>query len=102
MSQTTSRGSPHTQLLPLQPSPSLNSDHTLPRRPWRRYTTPFPSLLAHAYPGSGTRDDPYLVDWLPSNGDPENPLAWGEAYKWAVMAIATGATLGVALASSAL
>lgn len=62
---------------------------------------PFPSLLAHAYPGNGTPGDPYLVDWLP-RGDRENPLAWGEGYKWTVMAIATGATLGVALASSAL
>lgn len=102
MSETTSRGSPHTQLLPLHPSPSSpHTDYTLPRRPWRRYTTPFSSLLAHPYPGSGTPEDPHLVDWLPK-GDPENPLTWSEGYKWAIMAIATFATLGVALASSAL
>ncbi|KAI5449540.1 mitochondrial import receptor subunit tom20 [Naganishia albida] len=102
MSETTSRGSPHTQLLPLHASPSSpHTDYTLPRRPWRRYTTPFSSLLAHPYPGSGIPEDPHLVDWLPK-GDPENPLTWSEGYKWAIMAIATFATLGVALASSAL
>lgn len=93
---TSPRASPRRHLLP------TTSDHTLPRRPWRKYTTPFPRIHAQTYPGSGTQDDPYLIDWLPGRDDPENPLKWGEGYKWAVMGIATWATLGVALASSAL
>ena len=81
---------------------TLPSTHTLRRRPWRKYTTPFPRILAQIYPGSGTPEDPYLIDWLPGRDDPENPLRWAEGYKWAIMGIATWATLSVALASSAL
>lgn len=55
---------------------------------------PFALLLAHPYPGSGTQDDPFLINWLPT-GDRENPLKWCEGYKWGVMAVATGATLVV-------
>lgn len=93
---TSPRASPGRHLLA---TPSI---HTLPQRPWRKYSTPFPRILAQIYPGSGTPEDPYLIDWLPGRDDPENPLKWAEGYKWAIMAIATWATLGVALASSAL
>lgn len=93
---TSPRASPRRQLI------RTASIHTLPHRPWRKYSTPFPRILAQIYPGSGTPEDPYLIDWLPGRDDLENPLKWAEAYKWAIMGMATWATLGVALASSAL
>lgn len=32
------------------------------------------------YSGSGTADDPYVVDWHPD--DPENPYNWSETRRW--------------------
>ncbi|THH15021.1 hypothetical protein EW146_g5400 [Bondarzewia mesenterica] len=34
------------------------------------------------YPGAGTRDDPYIVDW--DLGDPENPYNWSTKRKWLI------------------
>ena len=34
------------------------------------------------YPGSGTHEDPFVVDW--SLGDPENPYNWSKARKWLI------------------
>lgn len=73
--------------------------HTLKKTPYRLYTTPFSQILEHRYHGSGTRDDPYLVEWLPK--DAENPQTWSQVYKWAQTIQVAIATLSVALASSA-
>ena len=73
--------------------------YTLPRRPWRRYTTPFERILHHKYPGEGTVESPYIVDWLPH--DPEDPQRWSGTYKWFLIAVAAISTLCVALSSSA-
>jgi hypothetical protein len=75
-------------------------DHTLRKRPWRRYVTPWTEITSHPYPGSGTVEDPYLVDWLPA--DHENPMTWKPKYKWFVMMVAAVATLAVSMASSTL
>ncbi|KAI5448817.1 mitochondrial import receptor subunit tom20 [Naganishia albida] len=85
-----------------QPSPPVDDgrDHTLKLRPWRRYVQPWATIVSHQYPGSGTPEDPYLVDWLPA--DHENPMTWKRAYKWSVMMIAAVATLAVSMASSTL
>ena len=32
------------------------------------------------YPGQGTEDQPFLIDWL-NDGDPENPMTWKNTYK---------------------
>ncbi|KAJ9091786.1 hypothetical protein QFC21_007089 [Naganishia friedmannii] len=86
-----------------------SSTCTLEKRPWRRYTTPFPSILAYHYPGEGTEEEPYLIDWLPpAKGeggvvvDRENPLSWPKMYKWCIMVLVAVATLAVAMASSAM
>ncbi|KAK6063145.1 major facilitator superfamily transporter [Seiridium cupressi] len=51
------------------------------------------------YQGSGTKDDPYLVKWLPN--DPRNPMLFGEFTKWLITITVAIATLAVALVSSA-
>jgi len=82
------------------PSTSHSTSHSLPKRPWRLYITPYSDILAHQYPGKGTEDSPYLVDWL--EDDPENPLKWGQKYKWFVTMTVAISTLAVAMASSTL
>jgi len=73
--------------------------YTLSKRPWRMYVTPFERIVNHKYQGAGTEESPYLVDWLPD--DPEDPQQWGSTYKWFTIAVASFATLAVALSSSA-
>ncbi|KIS71591.1 putative mfs-multidrug-resistance transporter [Mycosarcoma maydis] len=73
--------------------------HTLRKTPFRIYTTPFSDILAHRYSGSGTKQDPYLVEWLPN--DAEDPQMWSSLYKWLQTIQVAIATLSVALASSA-
>lgn len=73
--------------------------HTLKKTPFRLYTTPFSEIVNHKYEGSGTKDDPFLVEWLPK--DHENPQTWAASYKWVQTIFVAMATLSVALASSA-
>lgn len=72
----------------------------LRKRPWRRYTTPWDDIVGKTYPGEGTEEKPYLVDWL--EGDAENPMTWKQHYKWFVVIINAVATLAVSMASSTL
>ncbi len=87
--------------------PSEMDKHTLPLRPWRRAATPFSLIVNHEYPGKGTEEEPFVVDWLPDEKDEsgkgsqqeekkqskrkspatdvENPMSWGEGYKWTVI-----------------
>ncbi|KAL1844514.1 hypothetical protein VTK73DRAFT_2389 [Phialemonium thermophilum] len=58
-----------------------------------------PAVLDHKYAGSGTADDPYLVQWIPN--DPRNPMLFSGVYKWFVTMTVAVATLAVALVSSA-
>jgi hypothetical protein len=37
-----------------------------------------------SYPGSGTPEDPYIVDW--DDNDPENPYNWTKARRWFITA----------------
>ncbi|KAK8865607.1 hypothetical protein IAR55_000751 [Kwoniella newhampshirensis] len=75
------------------------SSYTLKKRVWRRYVTPFESIMARKYQGSGTTEDPYIVDWIP--GDVEDPQNWPATYKWTTIIIVSWVTLAVALSSSA-
>jgi hypothetical protein len=78
-----------------------NTDHTLKKRPWRFYVTPWADIRDHKYEGEGTEEKPFVVDWLP-NGDPENPMTWNGTYKWTVVITVAISTLAVAMASSTL
>ncbi len=54
--------------------------------------------IQNSYPGSGSAEDPYLVDWLP--GEAANPYNWKSSFRWTVTAIIAVATLCIAFASS--
>nr|XP_018265035.1 multiple drug resistance protein [Kwoniella dejecticola CBS 10117]OBR87193.1 multiple drug resistance protein [Kwoniella dejecticola CBS 10117] len=75
------------------------SSYTLKKYPWRPYVTPFEDILAKKYQGSGTDEDPFIIDWLPN--DAEDPQNWSATYKWTCIAVVSWLTLAVALSSSA-
>ncbi|KAK2763178.1 MFS siderochrome iron transporter 1 [Arachnomyces sp. PD_36] len=57
------------------------------------------AVRRHKYNGSGTDDDPYIVEFLPN--DPRNPVNFSKTKKWAITVIVAIATLAVAFCSSA-
>ncbi|QRV90285.1 major facilitator superfamily transporter [Ceratobasidium sp. AG-Ba] len=50
------------------------------------------------YPGSGTIEDPYIVDWV--SEDTENPHNWTGFKRWTITGIVAVSTLCVSFASS--
>lgn len=56
-------------------------------------------VLHHKYAGNGTRDSPYLVEFLAN--DPYNGLAFSNSRKWFITIVQAVATLSVSFASSA-
>jgi hypothetical protein len=77
------------------------SDYTLKKRPWRRYVTPWETIIQHKYEGEGTEEKPYIVTWV-AGRDEENPMTWADGYKWVVCISVAIATLAVSMASSTL
>ncbi len=63
------------------------------------HTTISPDVLNHHYPGSGTEDDPYRVEFLP--GDERDPQNFSSPKKWSITLLVAFATLAVAFVSSA-
>ncbi|KAF7594231.1 hypothetical protein BBP40_009783 [Aspergillus hancockii] len=58
-----------------------------------------PEIIEYPYKGSGTDDDPYIVEWIPN--DPRNPMLFSNTLKWAYTITVAFATFGVSLSSSA-
>lgn len=58
-----------------------------------------PAVIAHPYPGSGTEDDPHVVNWL--DNDPRNPMSFSQATKWHMTIWVAVSTMAVAFVSSA-
>jgi Major Facilitator Superfamily len=58
-----------------------------------------PAVLHHKYEGSGTEEDPYVVDFI--ENDPRNPMTFSAVKKWSLTMIVAFATLAVAFVSSA-
>lgn len=56
-------------------------------------------VLHHQYAGSGTEDDPFVVDWIP--GDARNPMDMPGKMKWIITVIMALGTLSVAFSSTA-
>ncbi|KAJ5801905.1 Major facilitator superfamily domain general substrate transporter [Penicillium pulvis] len=50
------------------------------------------------YPGSGTTEDPYMVDWLPN--DPKNGFNLPAAVKWTIVLICAFSTLACSFSST--
>ncbi|EXJ87410.1 hypothetical protein A1O3_04370 [Capronia epimyces CBS 606.96] len=57
------------------------------------------AVLHHEYKGSGTEDDPYIVEFIPN--DPRNPMEFSQLKKWVLTMTVAIATLAVAFVSSA-
>jgi hypothetical protein len=55
--------------------------------------------MNHPYRGSGTIEDPYVVEWIPN--DRRNPMDWPQWKKWVITMTMAFATLAVSLVSSA-
>lgn len=51
------------------------------------------------YDGSGTAEDPYVVEWI--ENDPRNPMLYAESKKWGLTFVVALVTLAVAFISSA-
>ncbi|KAI4188410.1 MAG: hypothetical protein LQ348_003928 [Seirophora lacunosa] len=58
-----------------------------------------PAVLNHHYAGSGTENDPYVVEFLPD--DPRNPMGFSTVMKWTITILVAFVTLAVAFVSSA-
>ncbi|KAI6087175.1 MFS general substrate transporter [Hypoxylon rubiginosum] len=58
-----------------------------------------PAVLEWKYRGSGTSDDPFVVDFLPD--DPKNPMKFAEGKKWFIVVLQAFAVLAVAFVSTA-
>ncbi|KAJ5662627.1 Major facilitator superfamily multidrug transporter mdrA [Penicillium maclennaniae] len=86
------------------PSVEVKAPTNLPRTIpfWRLVTEPgvvTQEVVDHTYAGSGTEEDPYVVQWMPK--DFRNPLELGTVMKWSITMVAALETLVVALVSSA-
>lgn len=58
-----------------------------------------PEVYSHRYPGSGTEDEPYVVNFLPD--DPLNPHNWETWRRWMFLSIVAVSTLAVSFCTSA-
>lgn len=58
-----------------------------------------PAVLRHPYPGSGTVQDPYVVEFIPK--DKQNPMGFPLSKKWTITLLVAFATLAVSFISSA-
>lgn len=58
-----------------------------------------PEVQAWEYEGSGTEEDPYIVQWI--DDDPRNPMSYSPLKKWSITLMVAVATLAVAFVSSA-
>ncbi|KAL8810541.1 MAG: hypothetical protein Q9223_007733 [Gallowayella weberi] len=57
-------------------------------------------VARYTYPGSGTQDDPFVVDWIPN--DPRNPMTGiGKGMKWLITVIMALGTLSITFSSTA-
>ncbi|KAF3902842.1 hypothetical protein AA313_de0206878 [Arthrobotrys entomopaga] len=56
-------------------------------------------IVSHRFPGSGTEEDPYRVEYIPD--DPRNPMSFAPWIKWAITMVVSFATLAISFVSSA-
>ncbi|KAF3220416.1 hypothetical protein TWF106_006742 [Orbilia oligospora] len=56
-------------------------------------------IISHKFLGSGTDEDPYLVEYIPE--DPRNPMLFAPWTKWTITMVVAVATLAIAFVSSA-
>lgn len=56
-------------------------------------------VIHHPYAGSGTKEDPFVVTWIPA--DPRNPMLYSAKTRWSIMMVVAMCALMVSLCSSA-
>lgn len=66
--------------------PSSKLDEGAERTSGAVLTSPHMATTPSPYKGAGTRDEPYIVDWLA--GELENPRNWSKKRKWCVGGVA--------------
>lgn len=103
---STSPAASSASTLTTEPPPDVESQKSGPRTAkvphWRlvfSQTLVTDEVLNHRYRGSGTEEDPYVVEYLPN--DPRNPMLWPDWKKWALTVSVAIATLAVAFVSTA-
>lgn len=57
-------------------------------------------IINHNYAGSGTKEDPYCVEWI--HNDPRNPLTMQNWLKWMITILQALSFLSITFASSAI
>lgn len=57
------------------------------------------AVVTHQYKGRGSKDDPFIVTWIPS--DPGNPMVFSNFKKWSISGIAALSMLATVFDSSA-
>ncbi|ATY65408.1 Major facilitator superfamily general substrate transporter [Cordyceps militaris] len=80
-----------------QPSPHVN--HVSYLRQFLDQAGVTPAVLHYQYPGKGTAESPFVVDFLPQ--DSYNPFTFSSGRKWMIIIVQATATLAVTFASSA-
>lgn len=56
-------------------------------------------IINHPYPGVGTKEDPFIISWIPK--DPRDPLTFSVTARWAIMVLISIVSFDVCLVSSA-
>lgn len=87
---------------PAMGSDSVEAPRTRGMPYWRIMTDQgvvTPEIIEYLYAGSGTDEDPYIVEWMPN--DPRNPMQFDTRLKWLYTVIVAFATFAVSLSSSA-
>ncbi|KAI5860547.1 MFS general substrate transporter [Durotheca rogersii] len=99
----TSSASSGSSVTATEPEPDVESQKSRGGLPY--YQRQFdqagvtPAVLEWGYRGSGTDDDPFVVDFLPN--DPKDPMTFSKPKKWGITALQAIAVLAVAFVSTA-
>lgn len=96
----TTGGEQESRLEAQDPVPLLLPRHRI--NLWRlviKHAIITPEVWNKSYPGQGTENDPFIVEFLPE--DPLNPQNWPGSRKWLCVAVVAIATLGVSYCTSA-
>ncbi|EXJ60836.1 hypothetical protein A1O7_04989 [Cladophialophora yegresii CBS 114405] len=91
-----------TSTLTDAPTPDVEGQKTPHIPHWRlvaSQTLITEAVLKYPYKGSGTDDDPYVVEFIPD--DPRNPMNWPDWKKWCLTMTVAVAALAVAFVSTA-
>lgn len=89
---------PDAAIIPAQTATHLPTIVATPTTSRPSTPPPLDSVEVSPYPGSGTPEDPYLVDWLPD--EPSNPYNWRPSFKWMNMVVIAMSALCISFASS--